>query len=201
VVDFASECSLTDLEFAAGIWGTVGGAVYGNAGAFGSQVGSVLKYAELVDMDGNIRAETRDYFRFAYRHSILKETGEIVTEACFELKDGEQSEIKSRVDDIRQLRSHKHPLTPCSAGCFFKNVEDSSRPGGKLAAGKLLDDIGAKKISIGDAGVFEKHANILVNNGKAKSKDIRQLADILKEKVRQKFDIELQEEIICLGDF
>jgi UDP-N-acetylmuramate dehydrogenase len=200
-VDYASECSLTGLEFAAGIWGTVGGAVYGNAGAFGSQVGSVLGSADLIDMDGDIRTESQDYFGFTYRNSKLKKTREIVTEVRFSLEHGNKSKIESRVNEIRQLRGHKHPLTPCSAGCFFKNIEDMRQPGGKLAAGKLLDDIGAKEISIGDAAVFEKHANIIVNRGSARSKDIRQLADILKEKVKLKFDIELQEEVISLGEF
>ncbi len=201
VVDLATECSLTGLEFAAGIWGTVGGAVYGNAGAFGSQVGSILEWADLIDNKGNMRTEKRDYFQFAYRHSILKTTGEIVARVCFGLAAGDRREIERRTDEIRQLRCRKHPVNPCSAGCFFKNIEDASQPNGKLPAGKLLEEIGAKDIRVGGAAVFPEHANIIVNTGTASSKDIRELADRLKEKVKERFQIELQEEVICLGEF
>lgn len=201
VVDFATERSLTGLEFAAGIWGTVGGAVYGNAGAFGSQVGSILKWADLIDTKGNMRTEKRDYFRFAYRHSILKTTGEIVAKVSFGLTSGDRREIKRRTDEIRELRCRKHPVNPCSAGCFFKNIEDASQPNGKLPAGKLLEEIGAKNMRVGGAAVFPEHANIIVNTGRASSKDIRELADKLKEKVKERFQIELQEEVICLGEF
>jgi UDP-N-acetylenolpyruvoylglucosamine reductase len=99
------------------------------------------------------------------------------------------------------MRHRKHPATPCSAGCFFKNVEDPRQPHGKLPAGKLLDEVGAKQMRVGGAAVFPEHANILINAGGATSKDIRELADILKEKVKKRFNIELQEEVICLGDF
>jgi len=201
IVDFAVECSLTGLEFAAGIWGTIGGAVYGNAGAFGSDIGSILDRAELVDRDGRCRTEASAYFQFGYRHSVLKKSGEVVTSATFHLASGQQDDIKARTEEIRAMRCRKHPVTPCSAGCFFKNVEDPRQPYGKLPAGKLLDEIGAKEMRVGGAAVFPDHANIIINAGGATSKDIRNLADILKEKVKKRFDIELQEEVICLGDF
>jgi UDP-N-acetylmuramate dehydrogenase len=200
VVDFAAECSLTGLEFAAGIWGTVGGAICGNAGAFGSQIGSLLAHAELVDADGNLRQEGNDYFRFAYRYSILKATREIITYACLALAPGERSEIVRRTEDIRRLRREKHPVTPCSAGCFFKNVERGGGEESKLPAGKLLEEVGGKEMRVGGAAVFPGHANIIVNTGHATSKDIRQLADILKERVRERFKIELQEEVISVGN-
>jgi len=201
VVDFATECSLTGFEFAAGIWGTIGGAVYGNAGAFGSEVGSIFDRAELVDGEGNVRQEGRGYFGFAYRHSILKKTGEIVARAVFRLKPGDPDDIRRRTDEIRDLRRRKHPTIPCSAGCFFKNVEDETQPNGKLPAGRLLDEVGAKELRVGGAEVFGEHANIIINAGSASSKDIRRLADILKERVKKRFGIELQEEVISLGEF
>jgi UDP-N-acetylmuramate dehydrogenase len=200
-VDLAARSSLTGLEFAAGIWGTIGGAVYGNAGAYGSQISAILKHAELVDREGKIRSEKNDYFRFAYRHSVLKETDDIVARVYFELDSGDRKAITKRTDEIRRMRAEKHPTSPCSAGCFFKNVEDVNQPNGKLAAGKLLDEVGAKEVKVGGAAVFKKHANIIFNTGSATSKDIRRLADILKERVKEKFGIELVEEIICLGDF
>lgn len=201
LVDYATECSLSGLEFGAGIWGTVGGAIYGNAGAFGSQIGSVLKYAELIDDSGKIRTESRAYFDFGYRHSRLKKTKEVICAACFELDSKPRSEIEEKTTEIRQRRRRSHPTTPCSAGCFFKNIEDPSQPNGKLAAGKLLEEVGAKETKAGRAAVFEGHANIIINGGGASSKEIRQLADILKQKVKDRFNIELQEEVICLGDF
>jgi UDP-N-acetylmuramate dehydrogenase len=201
LVDFATECSLTGCEFAAGIWGTVGGAVYGNAGAFGSQISAIFKYAELVTPEGTVRQESSEYFAFEYRHSRLKDSKEIVTQACFGLTSGDGNSIAQRVAEIRTSRSQKHPTEACSAGCFFKNIEDPGQPNGKLAAGKLLEEVGAKEMRIGGAAVYDRHANIIINSGGAKSKDIRKLADILKERVRRKFNLVLQEEVICLGDF
>ncbi len=201
LVDFATERSLTGLEFAAGIWGSVGGAIYGNAGAYGSQIGSVLTEAEVIDLEGNLRTVPNEYFRFTYRHSILKETREMVVCAGFGLEPGDATAIRAKTEEIRRLRSVKHPTIPCSAGCFFKNVEDPREPNGKLAAGKLLEQVGAKGMKVGGAAVFGEHANIIYNAGGATSKDIRQLADILKERVKEKFNIELAEEVISLGKF
>jgi UDP-N-acetylmuramate dehydrogenase len=192
---------LTGLEFAAGIWGSIGGAVYGNAGAFGSCMADIVLSAEVMDAGGQLREEPNEYFRFAYRHSRLKETKEIVTTVRLGLKPGSAAEIAARVAEIRDTRCGKHPTTACSAGCFFKNIDDPSQPHGKMPAGKLLDDIGAKEIRVGGAAVFDKHANIIVNTGTATSKDIRELADILKRKVKEKFNIDLVEEVISLGDF
>lgn len=201
VVDYATTCSLTGAEFASGIWGTIGGAVYGNAGAFGSQIGSVVKRAELIDAVGNIRTEHQDYFAFTYRHSILKKTGEVVTKVTLNLTPGDRTEIARRTAEIRRSRSQKHPVDACSAGCFFKNIEDPSQPNGKLPAGRLLEEAGAKGLTVGHAAVFDRHANIIINTGGAHSQEIRRLADILKKRVKDKFGIDLQEEVICVGTF
>jgi UDP-N-acetylmuramate dehydrogenase len=201
VVNFATENGLTGFEFGAGIWGSIGGAVYGNAGAFGSQISAVLTEAELVDGEGNIRVESNEYFRFAYRHSYLKETKEIVTYARFGLAPGDKAAIRKRTEEIYAARNARHPDQPCSAGCFFKNIEDLRQPHGKLPAGKLLEEAGAKFLTVGGAAVFERHANIIVNKGNACSKDIRLLADLMKQKVKEKFNIELSEEVASIGDF
>lgn len=200
-VDYATEHSLTGLEFAAGIWGTVGGAVCGNAGASGSQMSSVLDRAELVDRQGNIRIEPLTYFEFAYRYSRLKQTGETVSRSWFCLESGSRIDIARRTEEIRLSRCQKHPVQPCSAGCFFRNIENLDQPNGKLSAGKLLDEVGAKRLRVGAAAVFDRHANILINAGGASSRDIRQLADILKARVKERFNVDLQEEVICLGNF
>nr|MBN2277117.1 UDP-N-acetylmuramate dehydrogenase [candidate division Zixibacteria bacterium] len=201
LINFATEKSLTGLEFATGIWGTVGGAIFGNAGAYGDEVGNLLVEAELVDRQGNIRTEKAAYFDFSYRWSKLKNTMEFVTGARFALKKGEKVKIMRRVDEIMAMRAAKLPIGLHSAGCFFKNIPDKTRKFGKLSAGQLLDEIGAKQLRCGDARVFENHANILINDGSAKSDDIKKLSQIMKSKVREKFGIELQEEIIFLGEF
>ncbi len=200
LVNFATEQALTGLEFAAGIWGSVGGAIYGNAGAFGGEVGRVLEKATLVDNNGSVKTVTRDYLKFEYRHSYLKETKEIVAQAYFRLALGDSAAIEAEVGRILSLRSERHPDRR-TAGCFFRNIPDPTQEHGKMAAGKLLEEVGAKELSVGGARVFAKHANIIVNSGGATSKDIRQLADILKQRVWDRFGIALQEEVQQLGSF
>ncbi len=201
LVDYATQCGLSGVEFATGIWGTVGGAVFGNAGAYGGEIGNVLISAEVVDRQGNRREEKVGYFEFSYRWSKLKVTGDFVTRVNFALKAGKKEEIQGRVDEIMTMRREKFPIGLNSAGCFFKNIPDKTQKFGKLSAGKLLEDVGVKTLRCGDARVFENHANILINEGSAKSVDIRKLANLMKEKVRQKFGIDLQEEVILLGNF
>lgn len=201
IVDFATENDLTGLEFATGIYGTVGGAIFGNAGAYGSETGNVLKEAQLVDKQGDTRTEKGPYFKFGYRNSILRQTGEIVATAIFALELGKKENIRSKCEKIRAERESKLPVNAFTAGCFFKNIPDKREKFGKLSAGKLLDEIGAKNSSVGGAGVFEKHANIIINDGSGNSDDIRRLAKMLKAKVKDKFGIELAEEITLLGKF
>ncbi len=201
LVNAATEAGLTGMEFAAGIWGAVGGAVVGNAGAYGSEICDVMVKAEIANRQGVIRTEKTAYFEFAYRSSILKKTKEILVSATVKLKSGNKVSIAARVKEILQIRSEKHPRIPNSAGSFFKNILDSTQPYGKLPAGKLLDEVGAKELSYGGARVYEKHANILINSGTATAQDIRKLADILKERTLEKHGITLEEEVVSLGDF
>jgi UDP-N-acetylmuramate dehydrogenase len=201
MVDFAADNELSGLEFATGIYGTVGGAIFGNAGAYGSETGSLLEWAELVDRQGSIRTEEAAYFEFSYRRSKLKITGEFITRAKFALKAGKKEAIRTKMQEVMLQRECKLPVNKMTAGCFFKNIPDPSQPFGKLPAGKLLEEIGAKSLSVGGARVFEKHANIIINDGSANSNDIRLLADRLKKLVRAKFGIELEEEVTRLGKF
>ncbi|MEW6413379.1 MAG: UDP-N-acetylmuramate dehydrogenase [Candidatus Zixiibacteriota bacterium] len=201
LVDFATEKSLTGMEFAAGIWGTVGGAIYGNAGAYGGEMKDVVSEVEYVDTAGDLRKAGADHCRFGYRDSYFKRSGEIIASAVIRLKEGTKTAIEGKVKEILRDRMTKHPAVEKTAGCFFKNVLDSREKYGKLPAGKLLDEIGAKQMRVGGAVVFEKHANMIVNTGNATSKDIRQLADILKKKVYDRFGITLEEEVIQIGEF
>lgn len=201
LVTFAAENSLTGLEFATGIWGSVGGAIYGNAGAFGGDIGSITTRVMLVDSEGNINNVGPDYCRFGYRDSYLKTTHEVVVKARFRVRQGDKEKIQARIDEITAQRNSRHPNDGMSAGCFFKNIPDKKEPHGKLPAGRLLEQAGAKGMAVGGARVYDKHANIIVNTGTATSKDIRNLADILKQKVYDRFGILLEEEVQLVGKF
>jgi len=200
LVDFATENSLTGLEFAAGIWGTVGGAIYGNAGAFGGEIGNNIRALTLIDRGGAVKTADAVYCRFGYRDSYLKETREIVAVAELALQPGAREDIGRKIEEILALRMTKHP-DKLTAGCFFKNIPDPKEKYGKLPAGRLLEEVGAKGMSVGGAKVFEKHANIIVNTGTATSTDICQLAELVREKVRKRFGIELLEEVQKIGHF
>jgi len=200
LVNFATDNSLTGLEFAAGIWGTVGGAIFGNAGAYGGEIGDTITEVTLVDLEGNLRTVDKEYCQFQYRDSHLKKTKEIITSARLKLIEGDKEAIKSKVDDIIASRNAKHP-DENTCGCFFKNIPDTREKYGKLPAGKLLEEIGAKNMSVGGAKIFDKHANMIINTGNASSSEISELAELLKQKVFDKFGIELEEEVTRLGKF
>jgi len=200
LVDFFCERGLQGIEMMAGIKGTVGGAVYGNAGAYGSSLSSVLLEAEIFAAGQPPRWEKNNYFAFSYRNSILKKTREVVLRARLGFHRDEPEALQAKKAEILALRAQKHPDWDCSAGCFFKNIEKADEPHGKLAAGMLLEQVGAKTMRVGDAKVFEKHANILINSGSATAADIRRLAKLLKEKVKAEYGYELEEEITFLGD-
>ena len=200
LVNFAADNGLSGLEFAAGIWGSVGGAIYGNAGAYGGEIKDVLTDLTLIDQQGELKEVPSGYCGFAYRDSYLKVTHEVVVRARFQLAPGDRTAVKAKVNEIVSLRSARHPAEG-TCGCFFKNIPDPKEKFGKLPAGRLLEQVGAIGMKLGGAAVFEKHANMIVNTGAATSQDIHQLADILKQKVFEKFGILLEEEVIKLGDF
>ncbi len=200
-VRFAAEHSLSGAEFLAGIYGTVGGAVYGNAGAFGGEIGSLVSEITIIGSDNKAHVVPPEYCQFGYRDSYFKKSREIIVSVRLNLKPGDRKQIEDKIEEILLARKERHPADAMTAGCFFKNIPDAREKYGKLPAGRLLEEIGAKGMSVGGARVFEKHANIIVNTGNATSKDIRQLADKLKERVRERFGIELEEEVQQLGNF
>lgn len=201
MVDFCCRNGLAGFTPLSGIKGQVGGAVYGNAGAFGSSVADILIEAEIFKPGEEPRWESNKYFAFSYRNSILKRTKEIVLRAKFRYNSEKPENLIRKQEEILALRSQRHPSTDCSAGCFFKNIEKPDEPYGKLAAGFLLEKVGAKQMQIGGARVFEKHANILINStGTASASDIRKLAEILKKRVKDEYGYNLEEEITFLGD-
>ncbi len=196
VVDQATQLSLSGLEFAAGIPGSVGGAVRGNAGAFGQAIGEALIRAVILTDNGDVREVERDYLEFGYRESRLKRTHEVLLSAGFELIKRSRHEIEKKVEANLVRRKQRIPWQSKSAGCFFKNVDG---PQGKIPAGFLLEKIGAKGMRHGDAQVSLLHANVLINSGSAKAIDVQELARILKEKVTQQFGLELEEEVAYIN--
>ena len=161
----AAEASLSGLEFASGIPGSVGGAVVMNAGAYGGEIKDVLIDATVLTADGELKTVTRDELDLSYRHSIVPEKGYIVLSARFRLTPKPKDEIKSYMAELRAKRVEKQPLEYPSAGSTFK------RPEGYFA-GKLIMDAGLRGYSVGDAQVSEKHCGFVVNKGEAAAADV-----------------------------
>ncbi len=197
VVEAARERSLAGIEFAIDIPGTVGGAIRGNAGAFGRAVGDIstrirlLEGTELVD-----RAPAE--LGFAYRHSRLKETDHIVVEAEFALTPGDRAEMDRIMGQHAAQRARRKEKGLHTAGCFFKNPILAD--GQKVAAGQLLEAAGAKDIRDGGAGVHEFHANYIVNRGGASADEVLRVAREMKRRVQQSAGITLEEEVMVVVD-
>ncbi|MEW5894490.1 MAG: UDP-N-acetylmuramate dehydrogenase [Candidatus Omnitrophota bacterium] len=199
---FAAKNGLAGMNFASGIPGTVGGAVTGNAGAFGSQVSDVLKTVTALAESGETIVLEKSELKFSYRNSILKTAKDfILLTACFTLKSGNPLELIKDREEILSLRLKKHPdycAIPC-AGSFFKNiVHDDGR---REAAGWFLEQAGCKALTCGGAAVFQGHANIIVNNGNATAKDVIGLSGEMITRVQEKFGITLEPEVRLVGEF
>jgi UDP-N-acetylmuramate dehydrogenase len=201
LVDTLTEAGLGGLEFAAGLPGTIGGGVAGNAGCFGQALSDFLVRATVVEASGEIHQVTgADWFQFAYRHSKLLAAGRVLTEACFGIEPGDRSSLMAEAQQYKDVRAEKHPSRAIkTAGSYFKNLPPKAEGEKRQAAGALLDQVGAKEISVGDAAVFEKHANIIVNRGNATAKDVLTLAAKLKKRVLDRFSIALEEEVRFVG--
>ncbi len=202
---------LAGLEFAAGIPGSIGGALYGNAGCYGEDIGSFTIECTIATPDG-ARVETvpAAWFEFGYRDSRLKREPRVLLSCLLQLHEGDRAESQRIIDEKLEVRRVKHPqwrVEP-TAGSYFKNLPPDWRmPGAKLSpgthrvpAGQLLDECHCRGLRVGDAEVFAKHANIIVNAGRASARDVLVLAEEMKRRVREKFGIELQEEVMFLGE-
>lgn len=165
---FALQNELTGLEFAYGIPGTVGGAVYMNAGAYDGEISNVIETAQAIDSDSNVVTFTREQMELGYRKSIFQDIDCVITKAVFKLKKGDKAEIKAKMDDLMNRRKSKQPLEYPSAGSTFK------RPLGNFA-GKLIDDCGLRGYTIGGAQVSEKHCGFVINKNNATFEDITTL--------------------------
>lgn len=188
------EESLEGLEFAAGIPGTLGGAVVMNAGAYGGEMKDVLLSVTVLDDNGEIIELNNEQLELGYRSSIISKKGYIVLEAKLKLKNGNSEEIKNKIEQLRKKRIEKQPLEYASAGSTFK------RPEGYFA-GKLIMDSGLKGRCIGGAKVSEKHCGFIINTGNATAKDIKELIEFAAETVYEKFGVKIETEVKMLGDF
>ena len=190
----AAEASLSGLEFASGIPGSVGGAVVMNAGAYGGEMKDVLIDATVLTAEGELKTVTRDELDLSYRHSIVPEKGYIVLSARFRLTPKPQDEIKAYMAELRAKRVEKQPLEYPSAGSTFK------RPEGYFA-GKLIMDAGLRGYSVGDAQVSGKHCGFVVNKGEATAADVLTLIKDVQETVLKQFGVKLEPEVKMIGEF
>ncbi len=191
----ARDSSLTGLEFAAGIPGTLGGAICMNAGAYGSEMKDVVVSATLYDADSGRTLElTNEELDLSYRHSIVKDKGYIVLSVRIKLEQADRASIDERMNDLATRRRGKQPLEYPSAGSTFK------RPEG-FYAGALIQESGLKGYSVGDAQVSLKHAGFIINKGHATAADIYHLIREVREKVYSDSGVMLEPEVVFVGDF
>lgn len=190
----AKNASLTGFEFAAGIPGTLGGAVVMNAGAYGGEMKQVLNQVTVMNREGEILTIPAEKLELGYRTSIVKTAGYFVLEAVILLKEGDQEVIRARMKELQELRTSKQPLEYPSAGSTFK------RPEGYFA-GKLIMDSGLAGYRVGGAQVSEKHCGFVINTGDATARDVMLLMAHIIKTVQTKYGVTLQPEVKFLGDF
>ena len=189
----ALEYELTGLEFACGIPGSTGGAVYMNAGAYEGEVKDVIETVTILTLDGRIIEAQNDEMEFTYRNSKLQKTDDIVLDVTFALKSGNPEKIKERMDELTFLRTSKQPLEYPSCGSVFK------RPTGHFT-GKLIQDAGLQGLTWGGAQISTKHAGFIVNIDKATATDYVELIHHIQEVILDQFDVQLETEVRIIGE-
>uniref|UniRef100_UPI00405756CB UDP-N-acetylmuramate dehydrogenase n=1 Tax=Acetatifactor sp. TaxID=1872090 RepID=UPI00405756CB len=194
VARIACENGLTGLEFASGIPGTVGGGVVMNAGAYGGEMSQVVTKVTVVNAEAELMELDNETMEFGYRYSTIKNQPFIVTEVSYELAPGDKEVIKATMDDLAQRRREKQPLEYPSAGSTFK------RPEGHFA-GALIMEAGLRGFQIGGAKVSDKHCGFVINAGDATASDVMILIREIQARVKDKFQVDLEPEVIFLGKF
>ena len=190
----AAKKGLSGLEFAAGIPGTLGGAMVMNAGAYGGEMKDVVVSAKVLTQEGEVLELDVKELDLSYRHSCIPEKGYIVLSATVLLTPKEESEIRAEMDDYKNRRVEKQPLEYPSAGSTFK------RPEGHFA-GKLIQDAGLKGYTVGGAQVSEKHSGFVINIGNATAEDVLKLISDVQDKVEEQFQVTLEPEVKMIGEF
>ena len=190
----AAARGLTGMEFAAGIPGSIGGAVVMNAGAYGGEMKDIIESVTVIDEEGQELELSLEELELSYRHSCIIEKHYLVTEVTLQLQRGEEEAIRARMAELREQRMAKQPLEYPSAGSTFK------RPEGYFA-GKLIMDAGLKGYRVGGAQVSEKHAGFVINTGDATAADVRGLITDVAAQVKEKFGVTLEPEVKMIGEF
>ena len=193
LANFCIENSLTNLEFSCGIPGSVGGAIFMNAGAYGGEMKEVVQKVEVFTRNGEKKTYTNEEMQFSYRHSVIQETKEIISKVYFKMDKGNKEKIVAKVEDLNKQRSDKQPLEYPSCGSVFK------RPEGYFA-GKLIQDAGLQGLTVGGAQVSKKHAGFMVNVNNATCEDYKNLIKQVQEKVLENSGVELECEVKILGE-
>lgn len=188
----ALEHGLTGFEFASGIPGTVGGGVVMNAGAYGGEMSQVVNQVRVVSKEGESMELDNDTMKFRYRGSVIRGSAFTVTEVTFRLEPGDREAIRAKMEELAARRREKQPLEYPSAGSTFK------RPEGHFA-GKLIMEAGFAGYRIGGAQVSEKHCGFVINTGDATARDVRALIEEIQARVKERFRVDLEPEIVFLG--
>ena len=188
----ALEHGLTGFEFASGIPGTVGGGVVMNAGAYGGEMSQVVNQVRVVSKEGESMELDNDTMEFRYRGSVIRGSAFTVTEVTFRLEPGDREAIRAKMEELAARRREKQPLEYPSAGSTFK------RPEGHFA-GKLIMEAGFAGYRIGGAQVSEKHCGFVINTGDATARDVRALIEEIQARVKERFRVDLEPEIVFLG--
>jgi UDP-N-acetylmuramate dehydrogenase len=193
VAKFAAQCELTGMEFAVGIPGSIGGAVFMNAGAYDGEMSKVVTEVTAVCPDGVIRTFAGEAIRFGYRHSVFQENHCVICEVRLCLQKGNKIEIEATMADLTERRESKQPLEWPSAGSTFR------RPPGHFA-GTLVEQAGCKGLCCGGAKVSDKHAGFVINTGRASAAEVQELIRLVQTRVKEQSGVELWPEVIILGE-
>lgn len=192
VVNLSVAEELTGFEFCSGIPGSIGGAVWMNAGAYGREMKDVIESVTVMNADGVRKIMKQEDITFSYRKTSFP-TDTIILKAVFKLEKGERRKIKEKINDILQSRQEKHPLDFPSAGSIFKNI-----PG--QPAGRLIEEMGLKGVTAGGAQISSKHANFIINRDKATASDVLNLIELIQFRAKQEKGVNLETEVVVIGE-
>ncbi|MDA3811356.1 MAG: UDP-N-acetylmuramate dehydrogenase [Spirochaetaceae bacterium] len=192
----AMKAGLSGLEFIYGMPGTIGGALWMNARCYGGEISHIFDWADVLNEKNEIERITFKEKDWSYKHSPFQDREIIIVQSCFNLKEGDFETIKREMDKNYNDRKNKgHFFAPC-AGSVFKNDRDFGKP-----SGQIIDELGLRGMTIGDAAVSDFHANIIINKGNASASDILSLINCVKVKVKEQTGFELEPEVIPVGDW
>ncbi|MBF0618689.1 MAG: UDP-N-acetylmuramate dehydrogenase [Candidatus Omnitrophica bacterium] len=203
LVEYAIKNNFDNMTALSGIPGTVGGAITGNAGAYGKQISNDITSIIVLTPENNVIAVPKDRIRFDYRDSDIKHNGMIILAAIFALPQGDSAAMQKDREEKLKTRESKHgnwKTTPC-AGSFFRNVEPTSKAGPRQSAGWFLEEAGAKNITVGNAHPYAHHANIVTRDDGATAQDVYALTRQMANMVKAKFQVDLIREVRLLGKF